>query len=68
MNNSLPIFPYREKIVEAVKENAVTIITAETGSGKSTQVPQYLSELGNDVIVTEPRRMAAWSYWITRLP
>ncbi len=61
MNNSLPIFPYREKIVGAVRENAVTIITAETGSGKSTQVPQYLSELGNDVIVTEPRRMAAWS-------
>ncbi|MCI8617199.1 MAG: ATP-dependent RNA helicase [Clostridia bacterium] len=61
MNKTLPIFGYKEEIVKAVKEHAVTIITAETGSGKSTQVPQYLSELGYNVVVTEPRRMAAWS-------
>lgn len=61
MNKTLPIFGYKEEIVKAVKEHAVTIITAETGSGKSTQVPQYLCELGYDIVVTEPRRMAAWS-------
>lgn len=49
------------KITEAIKNHAVTIITAETGSGKSTQVPQYAHNAGYDVVVTEPRRMAAWS-------
>lgn len=62
MNKTLPIYGYKEEIVKAVKKHAVTIITAETGSGKSTQVPQYLSELGYDIVVTEPRRMAAWAF------
>ena len=61
MNTSLPIFSYKQEIIQAVKNSAVTIITAETGSGKSTQVPQYLREAGYDVVTTEPRRMAAWS-------
>lgn len=61
MNKTLPIFNYKEEIVKAIKEHAVTIITAETGSGKSTQVPQYSNEAGYEVVVTEPRRMAAWS-------
>lgn len=61
MNTSLPIYNYKNEIINAVKNHAVTIITAETGSGKSTQVPQYLNEVGYDVVVTEPRRMAAWS-------
>lgn len=61
MNTSLPIYNYKEEIINAVNTHAVTIITAETGSGKSTQVPQYMHEAGYDVVVTEPRRMAAWS-------
>lgn len=61
MNTSLPIYNYMNKITEAIKNHAVTIITAETGSGKSTQVPQYAHNAGYDVVVTEPRRMAAWS-------
>lgn len=61
MNTSLPIYDYKEQITKAVQTHAVTIITAETGSGKSTQVPQYLHDVGYDVVVTEPRRMAAWS-------
>lgn len=61
MNTSLPIYNYKNEIVEAVRNHAVTIITAETGSGKSTQVPQYLHDVGYDVVITEPRRMAAWS-------
>lgn len=61
MNTSLPIYDYKEQITKAVQTHAVTIITAETGSGKSTQVPQYLYHVGYDVVVTEPRRMAAWS-------
>lgn len=55
----LPISKHREEIVEAVQSNAVTIVSAETGSGKSTQIPQYLSDIFDQVIVTEPRIMAA---------
>lgn len=61
MNKTLPIAGYQKEIVNAVANHAVTIITAETGSGKSTQVPQFLFEAGYNVVVTEPRRMAAWS-------
>ncbi len=56
----LPIFSYKDEILSAVDTNQVTIITAETGAGKSTQVPQYLAEAGYDkVIVTQPRILAA---------
>ena len=55
---TLPITNYKEAIIEAVKNHYVTIITAETGSGKTTQVPQYLAEY-YDVTLTEPRIMAA---------
>ncbi|QQG51317.1 MAG: ATP-dependent RNA helicase [Candidatus Saccharibacteria bacterium] len=56
----LPIFDYHEAITSAVDANQVTIITAETGAGKSTQVPQYLAEHGySKVIVTQPRILAA---------
>lgn len=60
MNNFLlPITAFREQIVEAVKSNPVLVITAETGAGKSTQVPQYLLDEGYDLVVTQPRRLAA---------
>ncbi len=59
MNQSLPISAYKERILEAVRDNSVVVITAETGAGKSTQVPQYLLEAGYNFVVTEPRRLAA---------
>merc|ERR1719271_553672 len=43
---SLPIFKHREQILQAVKDYSVLIIVGETGSGKTTQVPQYLLEAG----------------------
>lgn len=56
----LPVHEYKETITSAVDTNQVTIITAETGAGKSTQVPQYLAEHGyTKVIVTQPRILAA---------
>lgn len=61
MNKNLPIFAKKDDIVTSVKNYDVTIIAAETGSGKSTQVPQYLYEAGYGVIVTEPRRIACVS-------
>lgn len=60
MNGSkLPIHAFRDQIVEAVRTSPVVVITAETGAGKSTQVPQYLLDEGYDLVVTQPRRLAA---------
>jgi len=58
-NQELPIFEFKGEILNAVAENDCVIITAETGAGKSTQVPQYLLEAGYQTVVTEPRRLAA---------
>ncbi|KII90549.1 hypothetical protein PLICRDRAFT_537126 [Plicaturopsis crispa FD-325 SS-3] len=63
---SLPIYTYREQLLEAVKEHQVLIVSAETGSGKTTQLPQYLHEAGytangQKVGCTQPRRVAAMS-------
>lgn len=56
----LPIRDFKDEIVAAVDTNQVTIVTAETGAGKSTQLPQYLAEHGySRVIVTQPRILAA---------
>jgi HrpA-like RNA helicase len=56
----LPVLEYRDVILSAVDANQVTIVTAETGAGKSTQIPQYLVEHGyQKVIVTQPRILAA---------
>lgn len=43
---SLPVFPFRDDLIQAVKEHQVLIIEGETGSGKTTQIPQYLHEAG----------------------
>jgi HrpA-like RNA helicase len=59
-SQDLPIFDRHQDILSAVDRAQVTIITAETGAGKSTQVPQYLAEHGyTKVIVTQPRILAA---------
>ncbi|CAM9343678.1 unnamed protein product, partial [Phaeothamnion confervicola] len=61
----LPACGMEQEIVEAVTAHDVVILCGETGSGKSTQVPQFLHEAGfsrNGVIgVTQPRRVAAVS-------
>lgn len=55
----LPVRGFKEKIVDNVATHQVTIVTAETGAGKSTQIPQYLMEYGYKVSMTQPRRLAA---------
>ncbi|KAF9427984.1 putative ATP-dependent RNA helicase dhr2 [Podila epigama] len=60
---ALPIHTARDIIIKEVKENACVVIVGETGSGKTTQIPQYLLEAGlaahGTIAVTQPRRVAA---------
>lgn len=44
VRESLPVYHYREEFLAAIKEHQVIIIEGETGSGKTTQLPQYLYE------------------------
>lgn len=61
----LPVFPYREEFLAAVKDHQVLVLVGETGSGKTTQIPQYLHEIGYSELgkigCTQPRRVAAMS-------
>ncbi|GAB4818027.1 hypothetical protein N2152v2_005073 [Parachlorella kessleri] len=62
---SLPIFKLREQLIQAVHDNQVLVVIGETGSGKTTQMTQYLAEAGytsrGKVGCTQPRRVAAMS-------
>jgi len=61
----LPVAERREEIIKTIRENQVTIICGETGSGKTTQIPKMCLELGRGVdgVIghTQPRRIAAKS-------
>eukprot|EP00927_Polykrikos_kofoidii_P041813 TRINITY_DN35666_c0_g1_i1.p1 TRINITY_DN35666_c0_g1~~TRINITY_DN35666_c0_g1_i1.p1 ORF type:complete len:1031 (-),score=239.10 TRINITY_DN35666_c0_g1_i1:299-3391(-) len=62
---SLPVYHYRKPLLEAIRDYQVLIIVGETGSGKTTQIPQFLHEVGYTKIgkvgCTQPRRVAAMS-------
>ncbi|UJR19381.1 hypothetical protein I4U23_022511 [Adineta vaga] len=59
---SLPIFSCREIFCQRLERERVLIVTAETGSGKSTQLPQYAAEYFDSLVVcTQPRVVAALS-------
>lgn len=61
----LPVYGYREEFLRAVAKHRVLIVVGETGSGKTTQLPQYLREVGyakaGRIGCTQPRRIAAMS-------
>ncbi|KAK0387458.1 hypothetical protein NLU13_5770 [Sarocladium strictum] len=64
--NSLPIYQYRDQFLAALEDHQILVIVGETGSGKTTQLPQYLHEAGYTkgglkVGCTQPRRVAAMS-------
>ncbi|KMP00845.1 pre-mRNA splicing factor ATP-dependent RNA helicase PRP16 [Coccidioides immitis RMSCC 2394] len=63
---SLPIYQFRDELLQAVADHQIIIIVGETGSGKTTQIPQYLHEAGYTkggmkIGCTQPRRVAAMS-------
>ncbi|XP_026469909.1 pre-mRNA-splicing factor ATP-dependent RNA helicase DHX16-like [Ctenocephalides felis] len=63
---SLPVYPFKEDLIAAIREHQILIIEGETGSGKTTQIPQYLYEAGftedgKKIGCTQPRRVAAMS-------
>lgn len=61
----LPAFAVRQELLNVIRENSVVIIVGETGSGKTTQLTQYLHEDGYSnfgmIGCTQPRRVAAMS-------
>lgn len=69
--SKLPVVGMEQEIMEAISENDVVVLCGETGSGKTTQVPQFLFEAGYGnaqfpergglVAITQPRRVAAIS-------
>ena len=67
IRESLPVFAYRQTLLDTIAGNPVTVVEGETGSGKTTQVPQFVIEdhaaknLPCNVIVAQPRRISAMS-------
>ncbi|KAF2708869.1 pre-mRNA-splicing factor ATP-dependent RNA helicase prp16 [Pleomassaria siparia CBS 279.74] len=69
--SSLPIFAFRKQLLEAVSKHQILIVISDTGSGKTTQMTQYLAEAGyansdengniRMIGCTQPRRVAAMS-------
>lgn len=61
----LPVFGVRDELLNVIRENNCVVIVGETGSGKTTQLTQYLMEEGYSdfglIGCTQPRRVAAMS-------
>lgn len=61
----LPIYQYREQILELIAHKSVTIIAGETSCGKTTQVPQYILEYAFEtktpcrIVSVQPRNISA---------
>ncbi len=65
-SNSLPVHAFKKEILYLVETHATLVLLGETGSGKTTQVPQFLLEAGwaaegHQIACTQPRRAAAAS-------
>lgn len=66
VRKKLPIWEQKREFLEIFSKNRITILVGETGSGKTTQIPQFLIDAGyaarsKMVGITQPRRVAAMS-------
>lgn len=65
IRKTLPVYQNKDEIMKYLNSNQVTVLIGETGSGKSTQIPQFLleylqkSKIRGSIAVTQPRRVAA---------
>jgi len=65
VRESLPVYAYRDKFLEASSVHNVLIVEGDTGCGKTTQFPQYILEAASEsgtpcsIVVTQPRRISA---------
>lgn len=63
----LPVYQFKDELIDTVQNNQFVVIEGETGSGKTTQIPQFLVNAGmivpgqTAVACTQPRRVAATS-------
>ena len=62
----LPVYEFKDHLLQMVQNNQCIIVEGETGSGKTTQIPQFLLEMlavpgQKTVACTQPRRVAAMS-------
>ncbi|XP_051523162.1 3'-5' RNA helicase YTHDC2 isoform X2 [Myxocyprinus asiaticus] len=61
---ALPVYELQEEIIQTIKENQVVLVLGETGSGKTTQIPQFLLDdcsqngIPCRIFCTQPRRLA----------
>ncbi|XP_071447618.1 ATP-dependent RNA helicase DHX33 [Hetaerina americana] len=60
---SLPVFAVKNRLLDEINNSPTIIIIGETGSGKTTQIPQYIHEArlekAGAIAITQPRRVAA---------
>jgi pre-mRNA-splicing factor ATP-dependent RNA helicase DHX15/PRP43 len=63
----LPVYQFKEELIDVVRKNQFVVVEGETGSGKTTQIPQFLVDAGfvepgvSAIACTQPRRVAATS-------
>ncbi|KAK6150361.1 hypothetical protein DH2020_015293 [Rehmannia glutinosa] len=65
LDDGLPIYAHRRDILKQIHSQQVTVLIGETGSGKSTQLVQFLADSGfsdhESIVCTQPRKLAAIS-------
>ena len=63
--DDLPITTRKDEIIQSIRDNQVLILSGETGSGKTTQIPKFCLAAGRGIrgtiACTQPRRIAALS-------
>ncbi|KAG5574593.1 hypothetical protein H5410_054727 [Solanum commersonii] len=63
LDDGLPIYGFRQQILQQILSQQVTVLVGETGSGKSTQLVQFLADSGiagnGSIVCTQPRKLAA---------